>query len=304
MNLSRLTRASLVIALGVAWTAPAEAGIFGIFGGHRKTTAYYQPACSTCAPVAVRAAPIAVTAAAPACPAPQPIAVANTCMQQRCYLAPVTRMETRSTVEPVTSYQTSYYLEPVTTMRTSAYYNPCICGYQNVTTPVTSYVRKAVVKPVTTMVTRNYQVPVTEYQRRCVNEPVTRVQYYYPAGTAAPAQAAVVPAQAAPVGTPAVGAMYWRPVAPPARTPQAQGRPPERGNVIDRRYVRPNGADDRTKLVERFFRDGKLIKQTEEYFEPGMVPAPKAPKSEKKNSAYRPQLLRPVPAGQLRAARG
>lgn len=211
-----------IVAVGLAQAAPASACMFG----RRRsvqTTANYQPAaCSACgvapavavAPVAVApavavapvAAPVVAMAAPVAAPvvamaAPAPIAVQETRMVQRCYLAPVTTMQTQTQLENVTTLRTEFFDEAVTTMQTSAYFDPCGCGYRAVTTPVTTTVRRSRVVPVTQTVARSVAVPVTRMEQRFYMEPVVETRMYMPA---TPAVAVATPAVA--VATPAVAA--------------------------------------------------------------------------------------------------
>lgn len=320
---------TLVASFAVAIVTPkADACMFGLFGcRHKKkadcgaTQANYLAPCNSCAPVMAVAAAPACNACAP--PPPQPIAVTQTVMQQRCYMAPVTVMETRTATEPVTSYQTSTYLEPVTTMRTSAYYDPCNCGYTAVQTPVTSYVQKQQVTPITTYVQRHYQVPVTRYEQRTVMEPVTQTHMYYPAQAAIPAAAAIAQPMAVTAGPLAVPppqqSQYLQPYA--AAQPQvaqyqqpqqqAQGQQPQpqqqqqanpqQGNWVERNYQQPTNPADKTTLIERIYRNGQMIEEKTQYIAPGQqMPAPRnadgsSPATKSSYMPPNPPALRPIP---------
>lgn len=313
---NRTVLALLVFAVAGTTVGSADACMFGLFGCRHKAKkadcnpaiANYVAPCTACAP----AVPVCNACAPP----PQPVAVTQTVMQQRCYLAPVTTMETRTAMEPVTTYQTSYYNEPVTTMRTSTYYDPCNCGYSTVQTPVTTYVQRQQVTPVTSYVARHYQVPVTRYEQRTVMEPVTQTHMYYPAqAVAIPA----APAVAAPVIAAVPQANYLTPV--PVQQPQAQPQQlpqqqpqaqmyqqpqsannQQSGNWTERNYQQPTNPNDRTTLIERTYRNGQMIEEKTQYLQPGQpLPAPR--NAEGNSSATKssfsppppPQLLKPIP---------
>jgi hypothetical protein len=201
---------ALVATAGVALTdaSPASACMFGRRQTVQSNTSYYQPAaaCSSCGvPAVAVAAPVVAAPVVAAYVPPQPVAVQETRMVQRCYLAPVTTMQTQTQYENVTSYRTEFFDEAVTTMQTSAYYDPCGCGYKAVTTPVTSMVRRSRQVPVTQTIARNYVVPVTTYEQRVAMEPVTETKLYYPATpTVAVAAAPVVSQYFAPTPVAAV----------------------------------------------------------------------------------------------------
>ncbi|HVJ79662.1 MAG TPA: hypothetical protein VNC50_01220 [Planctomycetia bacterium] len=219
---------ALTLALSAASAPRAEANLFGAFRTRHQ-------AC--CAPVVVRATPVVAHYAAPtvpvacnscaapvvaACPAPQPVAVAETCMQQRCYPVPVTTYQTKTRYQLVTSYQTRVEMQPVTTMTTSAYYDPCSCSYYNMAVPVTTMVRKETVVPTSHYVAQNYVEPVTVMTQQCRMEPVTQIRHYYPAGVA-PAVAVPAPVVAAPaVAVPGVAAAPQ----PPPQQQLAAANPP------------------------------------------------------------------------------
>lgn len=354
MSFSRTLTCALVALLTTSIVAPpAEACIFGLFRRRAQPVAASYPVVACPAPVVAAAVPACpqpvMAAAVPACPQPTmaaavpaapacgcdntPIAVAKTCMQQRCYMAPVTTMECKTSYEAVTSYQTSHYVEPVTTMRASSYYDPCQCGYVTVNTPCTSYVQRSQVTPVTNWVARNYQVPVTKYEQRCVMEPVTQVQYYYPG--AAPVQAAV-PAQAvvpvpvaaapaqylapapmvapAPLAVPAAPAQYLAPTPVQAMTAQPQlgmqpqqaqyqtANAPANGGQVQRNYPENGNTDpNRVEYIDRVYRNGQLEKEIRRYGRPGEA-APPASRPDGTNSSFvptQPQLLDPVPRNRM-----
>lgn len=317
---------------------PADACMFRRWRAAQATTtvSQYVPACTTCgvptpvvamsAPPVVPAAPI--MAAAPACGC-GPVAVQETRMVQRCYLAPVTTMQQQTQYENVTTLRTEFYDEAVTTMQTSAYYDPCQCGYKAVQTPVTTMVRRARQVPVTQTIARNYMVPVTTYEQRCTAEPVTETKLYYPATPAvavpAPVTAAYVTpapvAVAAPV--PAVAsAGYFAPAAPapgivPA-PPQGAAAPP--GNQPNNQFYQdPNAgqSSNGTWVIERTVQNGQVIQENRKLVRPGeqIPPAnpPVAPKEETPaptgspetpgSSGWQPAPLKTIPVSHTSTAR-
>jgi hypothetical protein len=310
----------LSLASLIASAAPADACMFG----RRRTvqttanymTANYTPACSTCsaAPaVAVAAVPVATPVVASYC-APQPVAVQETRMVQRCYLAPVTTMQQQTQYENVTTYKTELYDEAVTTMQTSAYYDPCGCGYKAVTTPVTSVVRKSRTVPVTQTIARNYMVPVTTYEQRVALEPVTETKLYYPAAPAVPVAHYVAPtAVAAPVA-PVANYVAPAPVAagpavaqylPPA--PQAAAAPPAQAPQGQPQFYQSPAReqDNRTLIIERVIQNGQVVQENKRYLAPGEpvppaqqpAPAQDEVKPLDSTNGWQSSPIRPMPAG-------
>jgi hypothetical protein len=329
--------AVLAVAGALAYTPRAEANLFGLFHTrHRETTTEVAcctpvvPVCSSCqTPVVAAPAPAAFVAAAPpvaACPAPQPIAVPETCMTQRCYQVPVVHNEVRTAYQLVTSYQTSMVTEPVTTMRTSSYFDPCGCGYHQVTTPCTTYVQKAVVTPIQRYVAQHYVVPVTTFRQECVNEPVTRIRYYYPGAAPVAVGVAAPPAAVAGiagVATAPAGAMMPQGQQQQAGPPSSIAMPPQNGNIVPNA---PGGSSDALKAVpkesaqdgkqyypppspftdkpnrreevDNVYRNGELYERRWRLVDPGEQPSA----SSSQGSTANPQTLAPRPPGPVSGA--
>lgn len=296
---------ALSVVSGLTMVDSAEACMFGR-RREVQTAAYYQAPCSSCAAtptVAVAAAPVVPVAPVVAC-APQPVAVQETRMVQRCYLAPVTTMQTQTQYENVTTYRTEFYDEAVTTMQTSAYYDPCNCGYRAVSTPVTSTVRRSRVVPVTQTVARNYAVPVTTYEQRTYLEPVTETKLYYPATPTVAQYVAPVVAQyvaptvaqyVAPVAAAPAVANYVAPAAANYLTPapaNVQQAPATAGGQ-PQFYQNPNGNDSSaekgTWVIERMIQNGQVIEENKRYYNPGeAIPPARQPAAPESGGAAEP----------------